>query len=282
MCYVSRFCYSPFFLKCFQESELENVRTQMQVAQAQAEEACNMRKRLNDEDYVSKPSTTATLSADMNAKGAQTPKRTAAAIAAEVADKLTASTSSQMIMHSVLSTFAAQEAKNAGLVKASTASNSFPPIPANSVTESIPKPEKQTAVSDPNMFLPAQSLSTPPNQSYQTVLVPQPTMQNQARSTQPQYHMLPNSSSQQYLQPSGGIMTPYGYGSIPPMPAGPPPPHMVSPMVPLTQQQQLPLAQQPAPSNQQLTMLTQQPPGPPSFRPLQPPGMVFYGQPPHS
>ncbi|KAH9718469.1 CID domain-containing protein [Citrus sinensis] len=265
-----------------QESELENVRTQMQVAQAQAEEACNMRKQLNDEDYVSKPSTTATLSTDMNAKGAQTPKRTAAAIAAEVADKLTASTSSQMIMHSVLSTFAAEEAKNAGLVKASTASNSFAPIPANSVTESIPKPEKQTAVSDPNMFLPAQSLSTPPNQSYQTVLVPQPTMQNQAPSTQPQYHMLPNPSSQQYLQPSGGIMTPYGYGSIPPMPAGPPPPHMVSPMVPLTQQQQLPLAQQPAPSNQQLTMLTQQPPGPPSFRPLQPPGMAFYGQPPHS
>lgn len=31
MCCVSRFCYSPFFLKCFQESELENVRTQMQV-----------------------------------------------------------------------------------------------------------------------------------------------------------------------------------------------------------------------------------------------------------
>lgn len=240
-----------------------------------------MRKQLNDEDYIPKPSTTTTSSVDMNAVAAQTPKRTAAAIAAEVADKLTASSSSQMIMHSVLSTFAAEEAKHAGLVKASTVSSSF--------TDPVLKSEKPVPVSDPNIFMPAQSLAGPPNHSYQTVLMPQPALPNQAPSSQAQYHLVPNPSPQQYLGPPGGVMTPYGFNSIPPMPAGPPPPHMVSPMVPLTQQplqmtqQQIPLAQQQAPLNQQqLPILTQQPPGPPSFRPLQPPGMVFYGQPPHS
>ncbi|XP_044483251.1 regulation of nuclear pre-mRNA domain-containing protein 1B-like [Mangifera indica] len=264
-----------------EESELENVRTQMQVAQGQAEEACNMRKRLNDEDHVSKLSTMTTPSVDTNTKAGQTPKRTAAAIAAEVADKLTASSSSQMIMHSVLSTFAAEEAKNAGLVKASTSSNSFTSIPVNSVTDAIAKSEKPMAISDPNKFLPAQSLTVPPNQSYQTILVPQPTLPSQASTSQAQYHMLSNPPPQQYMQPSGGIMTPFGYSSISSMPAGPPPPHMVSPMVPLVQQP-IPLAQQPAPMNQQIPMLTQQPPAPPSFRPLQPPGLVYYGHPPHS
>ncbi|KAF2284097.1 hypothetical protein GH714_018954 [Hevea brasiliensis] len=235
-----------------QESELENIRTQMQVAQAQAEEANNMRKRLNDEDYVPSASTTQLI--DTNAKAGQTTKRTAAAIAAEVADKLAASSSSQMIMHSVLSTFAAEEAKNAGLTKVSTPSNSLAAVPTNSVIDSLSKPEKSLAISDPSVFMPAGSLSAPSNHSYQPVLLSPPTMQNQAHSSQAQFHMLPNPS-QQYLQPSGGIMTPYGYGSISPLPPGPPPPppYMVSPMVPLaqqpsqiTQQQQMPMAQQQA------------------------------------
>ncbi|XP_075652714.1 uncharacterized protein LOC142623203 [Castanea sativa] len=235
-----------------QESELENVRTQMQVAQAQAEEASNMRKRLDDEDYVSKPST-ATTPIDANSKAGQTTKKSAAAIAAEVADKLAASSSSQLIMTSVLSTFAAEEAKNAGLAKVSTPSNS----------DSTVKPEKSLPVSEPIAFLSTQPFTSPPNHSYQSVLVPQSTVQNQVPTSQAQYHILPNPSSQQYLQPSGGIMTPYGYNSIPPLPPGPPPPppHMVSPMVPLTLQ------------------VTQQPPAPPSFRPLQPPGMVYYANP---
>ncbi|XP_047322085.1 regulation of nuclear pre-mRNA domain-containing protein 1B isoform X2 [Impatiens glandulifera] len=79
-----------------QESELENVRTQMQVAMAEAEEAKAMRDQLDNNDQVSKP-----------------PKKSAAAIAAEVADRLAASSSSQFIMSSVLSSFAAEEAKNA-------------------------------------------------------------------------------------------------------------------------------------------------------------------------
>ncbi|GAV86082.1 CTD_bind domain-containing protein [Cephalotus follicularis] len=236
-----------------QESELENVRTQMQVAQAQAEEACNMRKRLNGEDCATKPSTTTTPYVDANTKAGETPKRTAAAIAAEVADKLTASSSSQMIMHSVLSTFAAEAAKNAGLKKASASSNSFTPMPTNSVINSVS----------------AQPLTAPSNHTYQTILVPQQALQNQVPTSQAQYHILPNLPSQQYLQPSGGLMTPYGYGSISPLTAvPPPPPHMVSPMGPLTQQP--------------LQITQQQPPVPPSFRPLQPPGLVYYSHPPHS
>ncbi|XP_055959647.1 uncharacterized protein LOC126655409 [Mercurialis annua] len=231
-----------------QEAELENIRTQMQVAQAQADEANIMRKRLNDEDYVPSASTSTTQAVYTNAKSGQT-KKSAAAIAAEVADKLAASSSSQLIMHSVLSTFAAEEAKNAGLTK----------------------PEKSLPISDPTVFMPAS------NHPYQSVMLPPlPMMQNQAPSPQAQYHMLPNPPSQQYMQPSGNVMNPYGYGPPPP-----PPSYMVSPMVPLNQQQQLAQQQAQIPQLQPMP-LTQQVMGPPSFRPLQPPGMVYYGRPPHS
>nr|XP_048334903.1 regulation of nuclear pre-mRNA domain-containing protein 1B isoform X1 [Ziziphus jujuba var. spinosa] len=268
-----------------QESELESVRTQMQVAQAQAEEASNMRKRLDDEEYVIKPSAATISSTDANAKAGQMHRKSAAAIAAEVADKLAASTSSQLIMSSVLSSFAAEEAKNAGLTKASTSSSSFTSVAMSLGMDSMSKSEKSIPVSDPNVFMSAQLLTAPapPNHSYQSVLVPQPTVQNQAPTSQAQYHLLSNPTSQQYLQPSGGVMAPYGYGgSMPNLPPGPPqpPPHMVSPMVPLGQQplqlsQQQPMSlAQPPPS---ITQQSQQPPAAPSFRPLQPPGMAYYG-----
>ncbi|XP_022751043.1 regulation of nuclear pre-mRNA domain-containing protein 2-like isoform X3 [Durio zibethinus] len=276
-----------------QESELENIRTQIQVAQAQTEEACNMRKQLSDEDYVSTSSASTNLPIDANSKAGETPKRTAAAIAAEVADKLAASSSSQMIMHSVLSTFAAEEAKNAVLRKASTQSNSLTSVPVNSATDGISKSEKSMPVADANVFIPAQALPAPINHSYQSVLVPQQAMQSQTTTSQAQYQMLPSIPSQQFLQPSRGTLTPYhSYGGMPPLPTGTPPPpsYMVSPMVPLTpqplpinQQQPIPSAQQTAPlTQQQLLPLTQQPPVPPSFWPLQPPGVVYYGHPPHS
>ncbi|KAE8728268.1 phenylalanine N-monooxygenase-like [Hibiscus syriacus] len=135
------------------------------VAQAQADEALNMQKRLSDEDYVSTSSATTILSIDGNGKAGETPKRSAAAIAAEVADKLAASSSSQMIMHSVLPTFAAEEAKNVGLIKASTQSNSL-----NSVTDAISKSEMSLAVADSNALMPAQPLCAPMNHSYNPFL----------------------------------------------------------------------------------------------------------------
>ncbi|KAJ6413558.1 hypothetical protein OIU84_006367 [Salix udensis] len=214
-----------------QESKLEEVRAQRQVAQAQVEEASKMRRRLNGE--VLKASSTAIVPVDSNPKAEQTHQRTAAAIAAEVAEKLAASSSSQMIMHAVLSTFAAEEAKNAQLTKA--------PTP------------------------------------------PQPLKLN--------FMYFRNSSSQQYLQPAGGIMTPYAHGNTSTLPPGPPPPppYKASSMVPMTQQpsqmpqqQPLSLAQQRSMINQQQQMSSTQQTLGANFRPHQPPVMEYYAHPSHS
>ncbi|XP_010261190.1 PREDICTED: histone acetyltransferase KAT6A [Nelumbo nucifera] len=254
-----------------QESELENVRTQLQVAQAQAVEAGSMQRRLrNDTDVAVSNASTANPQTETNAKAGELPKKTAAAIAAEVADKLAASTSSQMIMTSVLSTFAAQEAKNVGFATGPSQSKTSSNMPTNSSSESRSQLEKPMAISDAMVYIAAQQQSGAPSHQYQTVMV-QPSLQAQASSSQVQYHVLQNQPSQQYVQPSGSVMTamPYGYSYPPPLPPGPPP-HILSLAAPLTQQQPVPLARQ------QPVLMTQQPPAPPSFRPLQPPGMVYY------
>ncbi|VFQ81521.1 unnamed protein product [Cuscuta campestris] len=211
-----------------QESELENVRTQIQVAQAQTEESRDMRRHLDDESYVadSKPSTT---TAELSAKDG---KKTAAAIAAEVADKLTASTSSQYIMSSVLSTFAAEAAKNAGHTNASPAAFPLtPPLPTptiNTANYSLPVSERPLPV-----IMPSQPANPPPPPPpYQSVLVLQhPTMQQQQSH---HFHSLPPNPPppmQTYIQqPSGGIVGSYGYPRIPsssflvPLAQPPPPP----------------------------------------------------------
>ncbi|KAG5245228.1 regulation of nuclear pre-mRNA domain-containing protein [Salix suchowensis] len=261
-----------------QESELEGVRTQIQVAQAQVEEASKMRRRLNGE--VLEASNTTIVPADSNPKAGQTPQRTAAAIAAEVAEKLAASSSSQMIMHAVLSTFAAEEAKNAQLTKAPTPSNSFASMLTHSVNDSLSKPEKTLPVSDPNVFMLAQPLTAPTTHPYQSALMTQPTP-----TTQSQFHILPNSSSQHYMQPGGGITTPYAYGNFSVLPPGPPPPppppYKVSQTVPLAQQPSQMPQQQEAPINQKQPMSSTQQPLGAHFRP-QPPGMEYYGHPSYS
>lgn len=85
-----------------QESHLESVRTQIQVAQGQLEQAANMRRRLNNEPTQTQSKTVP----DSNGPTTSDPKKTAAAIA----DKLAASTHSQQVLTSVLSSFAAEEA----------------------------------------------------------------------------------------------------------------------------------------------------------------------------
>ncbi|MCI85404.1 regulation of nuclear pre-mRNA domain-containing protein, partial [Trifolium medium] len=72
------------------------------VAQAQIEEAGNMQKRLDSEDSSQNASIKTTSAANATSLSEAANKKSAAAIAAEVADKLTASTSSQLIMSSVL------------------------------------------------------------------------------------------------------------------------------------------------------------------------------------
>eukprot|EP00262_Sarcandra_glabra_P005284 TRINITY_DN16706_c0_g1_i1.p1 TRINITY_DN16706_c0_g1~~TRINITY_DN16706_c0_g1_i1.p1 ORF type:complete len:493 (-),score=87.35 TRINITY_DN16706_c0_g1_i1:958-2436(-) len=226
-----------------QESELENIRTQLQVAQGRVEEASTMQRRLND------PSFSTATPTDSNAPG-ETSKKTAAAIAAEVADKLAASTFSQQIMTSVLSTFAAEEAKNAGVATPTNTPSSFLDCPS----DKRPKLEKPMPVSAPT-------------HQTQTVLVHQPTMQGQISTTQPQYALLTTLPAQQFIQPSGGMLVglPYGYSSLPPPPPPPPPPHVMN----LARPAPLPMQQQSAP-------LVMQQPAPPSFRPLQAPSMAYY------
>ncbi|GAA0154523.1 kinase inhibitor [Lithospermum erythrorhizon] len=259
-----------------QESELENVRTQIQVAQTQADEAGNLRKCLDDENYVA---------------GCQTTKKTAATIAAEVADKLAASTSSQYIMTSVLSTFAAEEAKTAGVTKSST-TTAFPLVPANNSTI-----KQEKASSDVNVSVPSQPIDAQPmNNPYQLPQLNLPGVQV-ANNSQPQYHSVPIPTSQQFLQSvTGGMVSSYQYGSgISPFPPGPPGPYMIgSTMMPFPQQhhlqppqqQQLIVSHQPslALNQQQLPMhFSQQSPAP-GFQPLPPtqtPGMVYYSHPHH-
>ncbi|CAD5331286.1 unnamed protein product [Arabidopsis thaliana] len=113
-----------------QESELDNLKAQIQVAKEQTEEAQNMQKRLNDEDYTSKQTTAATTITETNdnTKSGQASKMTPASIAA----MLTASTSSHMIMQSVLSSFAAEATKTSGLSKSEST------VPVSDTNASFP------------------------------------------------------------------------------------------------------------------------------------------------
>ncbi|WOK99876.1 hypothetical protein Cni_G08588 [Canna indica] len=280
-----------------QESELENVRTQLQLAQAMVEEAANMRRKLNNEPVVvtiKPPSEAETPKPNSNGPSAKAPDKTAAAIAAEVADKLAASTHSQQIMTSVLSTFAAEAAKNVGLVSSTKPSNSFPTTPPPPDRRIIA--EKPLPISDTTApaLIPLQPIVVSTSHQPQAVLVQQNPVQNQPSAvSQTQYNMYP-ISTQQYLQPSGGVMIglPYTYNTLPPPP--PPPPQIINLArpSPLPQQQQpqpppMALMQQPQPPSMtmnQAMQINQQPPpqftfqqpAPPSYRPLQPPGMTYY------
>ncbi|URE30289.1 hypothetical protein MUK42_34575 [Musa troglodytarum] len=232
-----------------QESNLENVRTQLQLAQAMVEEAANMRKRLKNEPIVmpNKPLSAAdSPKPDSVGPPAKISEKTAAAIAAEVADKLTASTHSQQIMTSVLSTFAAEEAKNADLATSTNPSNSLPIATSDRRMIS----EKPLPISDTTAtaFVPVQQIVVSTPHQPQAVLVRQSPVQSQASAAQTQYNMYP-VSTQQYLQPSGGVMIglPYTF-STPPTPP-PPVPQVINlarSSSPLVQQQQpMALIQQP-------------------------------------
>ncbi|XP_042390344.1 regulation of nuclear pre-mRNA domain-containing protein 1B-like isoform X1 [Zingiber officinale] len=261
-----------------QESELENARTQLQLAQAMVEVAANMQRRLNNEPLL----------ADSNGPSTKGQKKTAAAIAAEVADKLAASTHSQQIMTSVLSTFAAEAAKNVGLATSSNPSNSYSITPPDRrMAAEKPSPISDTTAS---ALIPLQPIVVSTQHQPQAVLVQQGHVQSQPSASQTQFNMYP-VSTQQYLQPSGGVMIglPYTFNALTPPPPSPQIINLARPS-PLPQQQQpmammqppppppMPLTMnQPLPMNQQPPQFTfQQHPAPPNYRPLQPPGMPFY------
>jgi len=91
-----------------------------QVAQEQTEEAQNMQKRLNNETPVN----------NNNGTSGQSAKITPASIAA-MAEMLTSSTNSSMIMHSVLSSFAAEATQTSGLTKSNTSDTNAFVVPPN-------------------------------------------------------------------------------------------------------------------------------------------------------
>ncbi|KAG1338535.1 formin-like protein 7 [Cocos nucifera] len=237
-----------------QESALENVRTQLQLAQGMVEEAANMQRRLNDEPVVSanQSSSAEPPKPHTNGRAAQPLKKSTAAIAAEVADKLAASTHSQQIMTSVLSTFAAEEAKNAGLVTSANLTSSFTTMETPDKRTKVEKPMPVSDSATTTAFVPVQPVVVSASHQPQTVLRHQTSIQNQASATQPQYNLF-QGPTQQYLQPSGGLPlmgVPYSYNAVPPLP--PAAPQMMNLIRPL------PLSQQ-----QQSVALVQQPPPPP-------------------
>ncbi|VVB18095.1 unnamed protein product [Arabis nemorensis] len=159
-----------------QESELENLQSQIQVAQEQTEEAQSMQKRLSDE--------TPPVNNNNGASG-QPAKVTPASIAA-MAEMLTSSTNSSMIMHSVLSSFAAEATQTSGLSKSNSSdTNAFAP-PPNPQYHMIPNPaasQQFLPYGYGNIpLMPPGSLPPPPGQ----LPLPPHMMSNQPNSAQQQ------------------------------------------------------------------------------------------------
>ncbi|XP_052174566.1 UPF0400 protein C337.03-like [Diospyros lotus] len=289
-----------------QESKLELVRNQLQVAQGQLEEIGNMRHKLTlppvppSLTTTNQPMEVATV-VEPNLPAAHpisTPPSSLAqpvisfsslksseeenkkAAAAAVAAKLAASTSSAQMLTSVLSSLVAEEAAsmNGGMKSAGFTSS----LPIFS-PEKRPKLEKPMLVTDTNS-------SDMGSTGYFTSVQQQPMASMPSTSMQPisQANQLPAPfqpppppppvpQANQFVQPGGlmmGVM-PYGYGasSLPPPP--PLPSHIAMGLArPAPQPQPQPLQspqQQAQPSQNQ----SQQPTNGGYYRP---PGIGFYGQ----
>ncbi|XP_078429649.1 ENTH/VHS family protein isoform X2 [Wolffia australiana] len=216
-----------------QESELESVRTQLQVARAQIDEAENMRRRLNNQPPIPKAVRSP-------------PQKSAAAMAAEIADKLTASSHSQQIMTSVLSSFVATEAKNATLSS---------PAAAPPSSEAWP-------IADAS-FHPHPAVVASPPQQYNSF----PPM--------PHYGMQPSG-------PAVLIGLPYQYTSLQPqLPPLPPPPSSSVQLGNLARPQLTPMSMSLAPPMPPMPPMSMSAPMPlqpmlPSYRPLSSSGMNFF------
>ncbi|CAL5014637.1 unnamed protein product [Urochloa decumbens] len=257
-----------------QESELEKVRTQLQLAEAMVHEASNMQRRLKNEPTIPPPNSAEPGKALPNGQ-VKEQQKTAAAI---LADKIAASSNSQQILQSALSKFAAEEAKNSSDTRSDK---------RQKTDQSLQVPSVANAAA----FVPMpQVVATTAQQQPQAMLVQQAPMQSQAPAPQPQYNIY-QAPPQQFVPQPGGVMMgmPYNMNTMTPPP---PPPQMMnigrpSPSAPQPQMAVMPQTQSPAPSmlQQQMPMslapqmqFALQQPGVPPFRPMQPPppGMQYF------
>ncbi|TYG95362.1 hypothetical protein E1A91_A11G248500v1 [Gossypium mustelinum] len=246
-----------------QESKLELICSQLQVARGQIEQGSNLRKRLTLPSVhghvttTSIPTGEAVAVSERNLPSAQpsstlpqpllpqpmisfalsktTEEDNKKAAAAAVAAKLAASTSSAQMLTSVLSSLVAEEAASMnGSLKSSgftSGLSMFPP-------EKRPKLEKPMPVSDAS-DIPSTTYFNPlPQQAINNMpLAPSAGMQpmSQGNQIQSPFASAPppplspaNPSGSQYMQSTGMMMgvMPYGYGAntLPPPP--PLPPHI--------------------------------------------------------
>ncbi|XP_038990868.1 regulation of nuclear pre-mRNA domain-containing protein 1A-like [Hibiscus syriacus] len=281
-----------------QESKLELIRRQLQVARGHIEKSSNVRKILtlppgsSHLTATSIPSAEAVAPSEQNIPSARptgtphlpqpmisfAPSKTAEedskkAAAAAVAAKLAASTSSAQMLTSVLSSLVAEEAaRSSGFT---SGLSMFPP-------EKRPKLEKPMPVSDASnsdigsascLGQPINNMELASSNGMQSVsqgnLIQTP-MASAPPPTPPTPQSPANPTATQYMQSSGmmvGVM-PYGYGTnaLPPPP--PLPPHMAMNLV------------RPAYQPPQLQSQPHQQPTTGGF--YRPPGIVFYGQNPQS
>ncbi|KAJ6844206.1 regulation of nuclear pre-mRNA domain-containing protein 1B-like [Iris pallida] len=287
-----------------QETKLELICSQIQVAQTETEHASNLRQRLvsatatttnsSPSPNLSYPTITTALSMDTtpltesnpplqtsNGPLVQSPQPVTSftnsttsseelqkkAAAAAMAEKLASSTSSAQMLTSVLSSLVAEGAasKNGSL--------STPEFPA----DKRPRLEKPMPVADHGKGYfghLAQQMGSMPLTLPQISVSSMPHS-NQAPPFQPPLPPLPPPQMQQFVQTSGGMVGvgPYGFGSNP-LPPPPPLPSSVS--MGLTRPgvqppQQPPLPPMPPPQHQQ----QQQKTSTAGF--YQPPGIGFYG-----
>ncbi|KAL5546892.1 hypothetical protein UlMin_006579 [Ulmus minor] len=284
-----------------QELKLESIRSQLQVARRQIEQASNIRKRL-----TSSPSNSTNPAAEIGKVVEQnqalvqpnnsqsqplnqpvisfaplksTDEENKKAAAAAVAARLAASTSSAQMLTSVLSSLVAEEAAsmNGGLTSAGLSSGltMFPP-------EKRPKLEKPMPLSDVSSsdggsaaYFTLQQHAISGNQIPSSFAPPPPPMPLQSPAT---------PTSNQYVQSTGlmpGVM-PFGYGSnmLPPPP--PLPSHFAMGLPrpnPPSQQPQAQPQPQHSPQQQQQQQQQQQPQLQPANGGFyRPPGIGFYGQ----
>ncbi|KAG2575076.1 regulation of nuclear pre-mRNA domain-containing protein 1A-like [Panicum virgatum] len=247
-----------------QESELEKVRTQLQLAEAMVHEASNMQRRLKNEPTIPLPNAASSAEPGKPLPNGQAKEqqKTAAAI---LADKIAAASNSQQILQSALSKFAAEEAKNSSETRSDKRQKTDQPLQVPSVTNAaafVPMP---------------QVVATTAQQQPQAMLVQQAPMQSQGPAPQPQYNIY-QAPSQHFVQQPGGVMMgmPYNMSTMTPPPPPPPQTMNLGRPSPTAPQQQMAIMPQTSLGPQM--QFTLQQPGVPPFRLMQPPppGMQYF------